>query len=245
MFDSLLEILKTFGLYFIQILIAIPCALVVVLVHNYIKSLVAFAFARKSSKEAGVISLNPLNSIEPIGFLCLALFRFGWSSSISFSKKDFKRPKLAAFVSIATSFFANFLLSFVFAFFLILVYPGATPLFSHIFNAFTTVLGENVGNFIFSLLQNALQTMCVLNLTFIVFNLIPLPPLEGFTILSLFIPKYTSKSIIRYEKYFMLAFLVILLLDYYFIGIITPALGNGVNFVLNKCFTPLFLKLFN
>lgn len=245
MFDPILSVLATFGKYFLQVIICIPCAIIAISVRNYAQGLVAYLMGDKSIFESKRFSFNPLRHMDPIGFLCLTLFRFGWANPVPFDRKKFKNPKLGTFLVIMAGTLVNFIVGFIFTFILcILAYQLPSPqLYSKVFleipGSILGAFGEQAGNFVYQLLVNTVQSACMLNLTLMVFNFIPLPPLDGFKLLSLIIPRYSSKAVARYERYFSLFFLVILFIDMYFTGYINNLFGTAVNFFLESWFQPL------
>ena len=245
MFDPILEVLKTFGTYFIQILICIPCAIIAVTVRNFTQSVTAYALGDKSIKDSGRLSLNPIKHIDPVGFLCLTLFRFGWASHVPYNRKNFKHPKLGVVITFLTGTLANFILGFIFTFLLcLMVYRSGNsyPIYAAFIDVPAKLFGEfggKVGSFMFDLVVNIIQSCCMLNLTIMVFSFIPLPPLDGFSLLSLILPKHSVKMFWRNEQYFALGFLVILFIDMYFTGYVNFAFGNAVNFFIEKCFQPV------
>ena len=241
MFDPLLNVLATFGKYFLQVIICIPCAIIAISVRNYAQGLVAYLLGDKSIIESKRFSFNPIRHIEPIGFLCLTLFRFGWANPVPFNPKKFKNSKLGTFLVVLAGTLSNFIVGFIFTFILcILVYKiPAYKIFIEFPSSILGGFGEQAGNFIYQLLVNTVQSACMLNLTLMVFNFIPLPPLDGFKVLSLIIPRYSSRAVIRYERYFSLFFLVILFIDMYFTGYVNNVFGTAVNFFMLNWFQPL------
>ena len=245
MFDPILDVLKTFGTYFLQILICIPCGIIAVSARNYVQGITAYLLGDKSIKETGRLSLNPIKHIDPVGFLCLALFRFGWASPVPYNKKNFKHPKLGVILIFLVGTLANLIVGFIFTFILcLMVYRSGNtyPVYAAFVDIPFKLFGEfgtKLGSFAFDLTVNIIQSCCMLNLTIMVFSFIPLPPLDGFSLLSLILPKHSVRMFWRNEQYFSLGLLVVLFIDRYFTGYVNFAFGNAVNFFIEKCFQPI------
>ena len=121
MFDPILSVLATFGKYFLQVIICIPCAIIAISVRNYAQGLVAYLMGDKSIIESRRFSFNPLRHMDPIGFLCLTLFRFGWAKPVPVDSRHFRHPKQGMAVTALAGPVSNFLL----ALFLILFSYGS------------------------------------------------------------------------------------------------------------------------
>ena len=233
MFDILYSVFFDFLGYFIDIFLRLPGVILAITAHEFAHAFVANKLGDRSAKAMGRLSLNPIKHIDPVGFLCLVLFRFGWTSPVPVNSKNFKNQKLGLFLTTISGPLANLLLAFLGCF---------------VFTAFTLLkpycITEIYLRVPYTLTETIIGQFCLVNVTIAIFNLIPLPPLDGFKILSLIIPKHSYHAFMKYEKFFSLGFLIILLIDFYFFAYISDALLLGANFVLNKCFMPLFNMIF-
>lgn len=232
MLDFLSGVFYDFLGYFIDILLRLPAVIIAITVHEFAHAFVAYKLGDKSAKAMGRLSLNPIKHIDPVGFLCLLLFRFGWASPVPVNARNFKNPKLGLFLTSIAGPLSNLILAFGGCF---------------VYTAFSLLAQFCTTNFLvisYALISNAIGAFCLINVTLAIFNLIPLPPLDGFKLLSLIIPKHSYKAMMKYEKYFALGFMVVLLIDFYFFAYISDALLMGANFILNTCFMPLFNMIF-
>ena len=229
------NVVNNFVLYFIDILLRLPGVIVAVMFHGFAQALVATILGDKGPRAQKKLTLDPITHTDPIGFLCLLLFRFGWAYPVSVDFRHKSFPKLRRFISIAAGPVVNIALSFIGLFALV---PLAIPQVVNFFNSAPVLV------WIYGIIRTAIQSFCLINANIAIFNLIPLPPLDGFRLLSVFIPRRAYMNMMRYEKYFSLGFMVVLLIDYYFLGYIGDALLMGSNFILNDCFAGLINFIF-
>ncbi len=233
--DLIANVVKNFLGYFIDIILRLPGVIIAVTVHGFAQALIATAFGDKGPKKAKKLSLDPITHTEPIGFLSLLLFRFGWAAPVSINTRDKKYPRLMRFLAILAGPLSNLLLAFVGCLALI---PLSIPGVIEFFNSHTALVWT------YGIVNTTIQSFCLVNANIAIFNMIPLPPLDGFRLLSVFIPRHAYKNLMRYESHFSLGFMIILLVDYYFFGYIGDAFLKITSFILNDCFASLINFIF-
>ena len=146
------------------ILFAIPSILIASTVHEYAHAWVATKLGDLTAKVNGRLTLNPLSHIDPIGAISMLIFRFGWSKPVPINEYNFeKRERDTALVSLAGPL-SNVLLLLLTALINYLVKP--TGLF-----------------------VTFVMTFAMINTVLAVFNLLPIPPLDGHKIVRAFLPK--------------------------------------------------------
>ncbi len=180
------------------LLVSIPGVLIAITFHEFAHGYAAYKLGDNTAKNEGRLSLNPLDHLEPIGTLMLLFAGFGWGKPVHVNPSNYTRKmpmeKGEAIVSVAGP-----LTNIVLAFLLALVY-GALAKFANI-----SFLLSTVGNIIQLMLVAAIST----NIGLGVFNLIPLPPLDGSKIIMPFLP-YNAKQWFRNnEQIFYIIFVVI------------------------------------
>ena len=217
----------------IELLIRLPIIIIALVVHEDAHGFVAYKLGDPTAKSRGRLTLNPAKHLDPIGALCMLLFRFGWANPVPINPTYFKKPKLGMALSSFAGPAANIILSFIGSFFYVLSLRGGNLILA------TTQI---------TALYTPLSYVCeffalfaLLNMSLAIFNLIPLPPLDGSRILSIFLPQKAYFGMMKYERYIGIGFMVVLLLDSYILGgYIIGALSFVVNFFVARLFVPFF-----
>ena len=180
------------------LLASIPGVLVAITFHEFAHGYAAYKLGDNTAKNEGRLSLNPLDHLDPVGTLMLLFAGFGWGKPVHVNPIQYTRKismeKGEAIVSVAGPL-TNMILALVLA----LIY-GALVKFASI-----EFLLSNVGNIIKVILASAIS----INIGLGVFNLIPLPPLDGSKIIMPFLP-YNAKQWFRSnEQIFYIIFVII------------------------------------
>lgn len=179
--------------FFQELALLLPALLVAVTVHELAHGLVADRLGDPTARLAGRLTLNPLPHIDPIGALALLLAGFGWAKPVPVNAHNLRHPiRDMAWVAAAGPA-SNFIVAFV-----ALV-------------AFALLPGVGGLAFIARPLAELLRAIYVLNLGLGIFNLIPLPPLDGGHFLPYFFPRGSWTLLHQLEQYgpFILLLLLI------------------------------------
>ncbi|MBO8153290.1 site-2 protease family protein [Thermovirga sp.] len=172
-----------------DLILSIPAVLWAITFHEFCHGYVAFKLGDPTAMRAGRLTLNPLAHLDPIGALMLLFFRFGWAKPVPIDTRYFKNPKRdIALVSIA-GVAGNFLTA-SFCGLLARVIPGKM-----------LILYPALGRFI--------VLLAVINLGLGVFNLIPIPPLDGSKLLYLVLPPRWLSKYFWLERYSFLILIVL------------------------------------
>lgn len=145
--------------------LTLPAFLIVLSVHEASHALVSFLLGDDTAKRDGRLSLNPLVHIDPLGLICLLLFRVGWAKPVEFDPLNFKKPRTYSVLTAYAGPLSNFLLALV-----VFVFIRFLPV---------SILPNTVAVTMIQLLDMTAWVSVMLG----VFNLIPLPPLDGSHIL--------------------------------------------------------------
>ena len=170
-------------------------AVLCITVHETCHGLAAWAMGDPTAKRAGRLSLNPLKHVDPVGLLLLVVARFGWAKPVPINPGYFKRPKLGMALSALAGPVSNVLLSAIAA-------AGYTVSMFYAAYLEQPVL-EWMGSFFYYIFY--------LSAGLAVFNLLPLPPLDGSKVVFSFLPENWYWQLMRYERYGMYALMVLLL----------------------------------
>ena len=196
--------------YVIHLLLSLPIILFALSLHETAHGVIANKLGDPTAKYTGRLSLNPINHIDPIGFLAMLLFGFGWAKPVLVNYRNLKKPKRdSALISLAGPV-SNLLLGLVFA---LVWYAVAFHL---------PASGWGYG--VHMILLNGV----ILNVNLALFNLIPVPPLDGSKILYSFLPARLQMKIRPYEGYIQLGLILLL-----YFGILSQPLSWITQHVFN------------
>ncbi|NLK97972.1 MAG: site-2 protease family protein [Epulopiscium sp.] len=194
----------------LEILIKAPGILAGVTFHEFAHGLTAYLFGDKTPKKEGRLTLNPISHIDPIGLILLFFMNFGWARPIHTNPANFKSRKPAMLMVSLAGPIANLLVAIVSALILKLLY---------------------MYNIRYDLLYQILLYGIYINIVLAIFNLIPIPPLDGSKILFNLIPPRTYFKIIQYE-YILQVVLILLIFVGFIPMIINPIIMQIYNFLI-------------
>ena len=174
------------------LLLMIPGLLLAVTVHEVAHGWVADRLGDPTARLAGRLTLNPLPHIDPLGALAFVLAGFGWARPVPVSARNLRRPVRDMAWVAAAGPLSNFLVAFLGLVLLVLV--------SRVLDA----------PFVARPVAGMLRFVYTFNLGLAIFNLIPLPPLDGGHFLPYFFPRRSWPLLARLEQYgpFILLLLV-------------------------------------
>lgn len=165
-------------------------------VHESAHAWVANKLGDPTAKNMGRISLNPLAHLDPVGTIFLILAGFGWGKPVPINTSNFKKPVLDELKVALSGPLTNFLTALVFA--LILRFIPVGEVFSQVF-----------------------LIVIEINLVLAIFNLLPIPPLDGSAILQAVLPKDSYNTLRQMSTYLLFAFLIF--------AFATPYVSNFIN----------------
>ena len=172
--------------------------LLCITVHETCHGLAAYALGDPTAKRAGRLSLNPLRHVDLLGLIMMAIFRFGWAKPVPIDPRYFKKPKRDMALTALAGPVSNVLLAWI----AVICYAMAIFFYRR-------SSAESL-----SYVCLFFQYMAILSAGLAVFNLIPIPPLDGSKVLfSLFSDKVYAK-VLRYERYGMVILFVVLYLGW-------------------------------
>jgi Zn-dependent protease len=186
-------------------------------VHEFSHAFTAWKFGDDTAKNQGRLTLNPMSHLDPIGTILIFIAGFGWARPVPVNRFFFKKPRLAG-ISVS---FAGPLSN------LILVCIGYIIWYGLMATGVSANLPSAVPDF--------LKIFIGLNAVLFIFNLLPLPPLDGYRIVEDLMPIDVRAKMTQFEQYGTLVFLILVLtpLDAYTIqpifNTVLPWLVGGLN----------------
>lgn len=211
----------------INLITTIPGVLIAITFHEYAHAFAAYKLGDDTSKAQGRMSLNPLKHTDPIGLVMLLFVGIGWGRPVQVDSRNFKRnisAKKAEAIISAAGPIANFIMAIVFT----VIYALLIK-----FNAF-----ENMSIRAAETILMIIFYAILINIGLGVFNLIPLPPLDGSKILRAFLPPKADMWFRDKEIIFYFAFLILWITDIagMIIAPIRLAIYNGIMGVVKLIF---------
>ena len=174
----------------------------------------AYLLGDDTAKNAGRLTLNPIKHIDPLGLIMMVVARFGWAKAVPVNMYNFKNPKSGMAVTALAGPVSNFILAaLVLALYGLLFVPLST--------------GIAAGGIVLEMLFMTAYLSCALG----IFNLLPIPPLDGSKVLFSVLPDDKYFKLMQYERYGMLLLAVILMT-----GVFSPFLSRAVELVFNTLF---------
>lgn len=209
----------------LTLVLALPAVIVAMTFHEFAHAFAADRLGDETPRNQGRVTLNPLKHIEPIGFVMLLFAGFGWGRPVQINPTRFKRnismSKGEAIVSFAGPLM-NLILAVIFTFILGLV--------------FKFDLLANVSSTYSSIIIILLYQMIFMNIGLGVFNLIPLPPLDGSKVLRHFLGTNAKMWFDRNQNIFYFIFIAIWVLGIagVIISPIIRIIAKGIMLLVSK-----------
>lgn len=201
-----------------ELLFVIPCVLIALTFHEVAHGYMAYRLGDPTARNLGRLTLNPLKHLDPIGTICMIFFHFGWAKPVPINSRYFKKPRRDMALTAAAGPIMNFILAF------------AGVLIRQILMALFSIFPAH-SQFAYYIQYAAVMLFSyfhILNLSLGLFNLIPLPPLDGSRIFYVFLPAKLYFGIMKYERYIQLVILLLL-----WTGLLSRPLSAAVSFISN------------
>ena len=176
------------GNFTIQTIIAEILAVLVIIFlilpfHEWAHAQTAYLLGDKGIKQRGRLSLNPLSHIDPVGALAMLFIGFGWAKPVPVDARYFKNPKVGMAI---------------------------TAFMGPVANLIAALAGLFVFHTLWCIVPTFFTAGIIVNVNLAVFNLLPIPPLDGSKILFVFLPDKAVMFFYRYQMFFMIGLIVLL-----------------------------------
>lgn len=206
--------------FIIDTLLLLPGILIGLSFHEFAHAYTSDRLGDPTPRTQGRLTLSPLAHIDPVGFLMLLLFRFGWAKPVQIDARYYKKPKRDENIVSIAGVSMNLLLAI---------------LFTAIYKIFITFVMPNITigniNVIIVIIKLFYYTIYI-NLVLCIFNLIPIPPLDGSHILMNILPIRNTRAGYILEKYGMYILIGLIIIPTFFnFSILTPIIQFPLNFL--------------
>jgi Zn-dependent protease len=185
-----------FDFNLLQIVAGLPGLIIAMVIHEYAHAQVAVWLGDFTPRMMGRLTLNPKAHIDPLGMLALFLVHFGWAKPVMINPHNFKQPRRDDILVSLAGPGANLLMAFLALVALVLLSRVGVHITEGIYWVFMLIVEYNIG--------------------FAIFNLLPLPPLDGSHVLKQLLPRDLAYQFASLERY---SFLILILL------LMTPVLS--------------------
>ena len=178
-----------FGLNILNMVAGVPGLIIALVVHEYAHAVIAVRMGDDTPRFMGRLTLNPLAHIDPIGTLMLLVAQFGWAKPVLINPNNFRHWKKGEICVALAGPAANLIAAFI--------------------ALVVQIIVIKLGLFTTTALRPVLNLIVLYNINFAIFNMIPLPPLDGSKVLMCFLPTAWNYKLASLERY---SFLILILL---------------------------------
>ena len=197
-----------FGGFLIGAVVSLPGIIIAMVVHEWAHARVAYALGDYTPKLDGRLTLNPAAHVDLFGLLMLFIVHFGWARPVRINPNNFKNPRRDDILVSLAGPMSNLIMAFIALIVWVMLLKVGVPLSE----------GAN----------SVLQLIMIININFAIFNMLPIPPLDGSQILRNLLPyelAYRFAMLERYSFLILLIFLMTPILSYVFVPLQRLILG--------------------
>lgn len=206
--------------FLVTLCLLLPAIIICLTVHECAHGWAARALGDRTAQRAGRLTLDPMAHIDPVGFICMLIFGFGWARPVPVNVSGFrvKNRKLGmALVALAG--------------------PASNLLLALICYIITLLLGYKMAGdaMFFRTITMFFSYIASLSVGLGVFNLIPIPPLDGSRVLNAFVPYSVQVKLERYQSVILLAVIFVVyfgLFDFVIMGVERWMIGVAMKLVV-------------
>jgi Zn-dependent protease len=227
--------------WLIDMLLLIPGIIIGITVHEYAHALAAYKLGDMTPKYQKRVSLNPLRHIDPIGFVALLLIGFGWGKPVEVNPYAFRNSRRSNLITDVAGIATNFVFAFIFMGLASLFVRTAGAQITGATNftslggfinqvAYLKYLDPSAGSTFVYYVCIVLWYIVLMNLVLMIFNLLPVPPLDGFGIVT---ELFNLRNKPIYNQLYSMGFPILILL------IVLNVPSRVISPIINAIFTLL------
>ena len=222
------------------LLLSLPAILLALSFHEMCHAFAAYKLGDPTARNLGRLTLNPAKHLDPFGFLCMLLFRFGWANPVPINARNFKHPRRDMALSAAAGPLSNVLLGIISGLLLRLMLYLTGEFFYEDMVAYVSqgATGVGMGFVIMCILTYMIFACMTINFTYAVFNLLPVPPWDDSRIFYVFLPPKWYFGIMKYERIIMLVMMILLC-----VGALSGPLTRMINGITGGMLSLLGIEL--
>ena len=217
--SMLLNMFRGYGFDFFEFFAYVIASLVIIMLilplHEFAHAFVADKLGDPTARYMRRRTLNPFAHIDWLGAASIIFLGFGWAKPVPVNMRNFNKPKIGMAIVALAGPVSNLIAAFV----------GMGLM--HSVAAVYPFINSEIVNQILLFVMYVLSFFSSVNVTLAVFNLIPIPPLDGSRLLAAFLPDRIYYRIMQYERYFSILLWIVILS-----GLFDPILVNGSGYIL-------------
>lgn len=186
--------------YIVHLIAGVPGIIIAMVIHEYSHARVAYALGDYTPKMQGRLTLNPAAHVDLIGLMMLFIVHFGWAKPVQINPMNFSNPRRDDILVSLAGPLSNLITAFVFTIILVFMVKLHMPLTEGLLVVFNLII--------------------VYNINFAIFNMLPIPPLDGSHILRNLLPYEMARAYEQLERYSFIFLIIILatpILGYIFV----------------------------